>query len=328
MDNLDLTISIVSYNTKDLLRACLNSIYQNAEGINYEIIVVDNNSSDGSGNMVKEEFPQVELIINKENVGFAKANNKAIKKSKGRYILLLNSDTVVISDAIRKIVNFMEIHPEAGVVGCRRLNPDLTVQPSVGTLPSAWTIFLSFFGIKWLLTSPRQRKLVAKFFSSFLGKSISSYLDWYLEDDRKVRSVDFVTGACFLIRRETLEQVGLLDEKFFMYLEDADWCLRIKRKGWGIYVYQNAQVIHHVGETFRRGGNIISLERCRSRYYYFQKHHSRKSVFLLKIIIISALLLRGVGLLSLYLLSSNREKDLIKRGLKSYEQVIKFSLSA
>lgn len=328
MNSTDLTISIISYNTKDLLKACLNSIYQNTEGINYEIIVVDNNSSDGSGDMVKKEFPQVKLMVNQQNVGFAKANNQAIKKSKGRYILLLNSDTVVISDAIKKMVNFMEVHPEVGVVGCRKLNPNLTVQPSVGMLPSAWTIFLSLFGVKWFLTSPRQRKLVGKFFGPFLGKSISSYLDWYLEDDRKVRSVDFVTGACFLIRRETIEQVGLLDEKFFIYLEDADWCLRIKQKGWRMYIYQNAQVIHHVGETFRRGGDIISLERCRSRYYYFQKHHGRKSIFLLKIMIISFLLLRGIGLLSLYLLSSNSEKGLIKRRLKSYGQVIKFSLSA
>lgn len=327
MNSIDITVSIISYNTKDLLRACLNSIYRNREGIDYGIIVVENNSSDGSADMVRARFPKVKLIINRENVGFARANNQVIKRSKGKYILLLNSDTVVISDAIRKMVDFMDNHPEAGVVGCRKLNPDLTVQPSVSTLPAAWTTFLSFFGVKRLLTSPQQRKLVAKFFGPFLGKSIGSYLDWYLKDDRKVRSVDFVTGACFLIRRETIEQVGLLDENFFMYLEDADWCRRIKQEGWGIYIYENAQVIHGVGETFRRGGDIISLERCRSRYYYFQKHHGRKSVLFLKIIIISALLLRGIGLLSLYLLSNNRKKDFVKRRLKSYGEVIKFSCS-
>jgi len=317
VNSIDLTISIISYNTRDLLKECLNSIGQNSQGIDYEIIVVDNNSSDGSIDMVRAEFPEVRLIINKENVGFARANNQAIKRGKGRYVLLLNSDTVIVSDALRKMVNFMQNNPQAGVVGCRKLNPDLTVQPSVGTLPSLWKTCLSFFGVKWLLTSPKKRKLVAEFLGPFLGRSIYSYLDWYRGDNKKVRSVDFVTGACFLIRREAINQIGLLDENFFMYLEDADWCLRVKQAGWKIYVYEGAQVIHRVGETFRQGGAITSPERCRSRYYYFQKHHGGKSVLFLKAITTSALLLRGIGLLFLYLLESKKERDLINKGLKS-----------
>lgn len=327
MNNIDLTISIVSYNNKNLLKECLTSIYENSEGVSYEIIVVDNNSSDGSADVVRVEFPEIKLIVNKENVGFARANNQAIKKSRGRYVLLLNSDTVIVSDALAKMANFMENYPQAGVVGCRKLNSDLTVQPSIGMLPSAWTTFLSFFSIKWLLVSPKKRKLLARFLSLFLGRSVRSYLDWYREDDGKVRSVDFVTGACFLIRRETIEQVGLLDEKFFMYLEDADWCLRIKQAGWGVYIYEGAQVIHRVGKTFRQGGDIVSPERCKSRYYYFRKHHGRNSGLLLKIIISSALLLRGIGLLSLYLFCNSRKKNLIKRRLKSYGQVIKLDFA-
>ena len=147
------------------------------------------------------------------------------------------------------------------------------------------------------------------------------------EDDEKIRLVDFVTGACFLIRREAVQQVGLLDEKFFMYLEDADWCLRVKQAGWKICIYEGAQVIHRVGETFRQGGDITSLERCKSRYYYFQKHHSRKSILLLKVITTSTLLLRGGGLLLLYLLKSSRERAIVNKRLKSYGKVIKLSLN-
>ena len=316
MNSIDLTISIVSYDTEDLLKACLNSIYQNTEEINYEVIVVDNNSTDGSVDMIKEEFPQVKLIRNKENLGFAKANNQAIKKSKGRYILLLNSDTVVIPDAIRKMINFMDTHPEAGVVGCTKLNPDLSIQPSATVLPNIWIVLFRFFRLKQLLPSPEQRRFVGKFFGPILGKTMSSYLGWYSDNKiKEARSVDFVTGACFLIRRETVGDVGLLDENFFMYLEDADWCLRIKWKGWQIYTHPDARIIHYGGENLRSALGVFSLERCKSRYYYFEKHCGKKSIFLLKLIIISALVLRKGGILFLYLFSGSKRKEILKKRL-------------
>ncbi len=325
MNNTDLTISIISYNTKDLLKGCLNSIYQNAEKIDYEIIIVDNNSSDDSVNMVKEEFPRVKLIVNKENVGFAKANNQAIKRSKGRYILLLNSDTVVISDAITKMVNFMDTHPEAGVVGCTKLNPDLSVQSSVTVLPNLWTVFFRFFRFKRLLPSPKQRRFVGKFFGPILGKTIGSYLGWYSDNNTtEAKSVDFVTGACFLIRRDAVDDVGLLDENFFMYLEDDDWCLRIKQKGWGIYIYPDAQIIHYVGENIRSTLDTFSLEHCRSRYYYFEKHHGRIVTFLLRLIIVSALILQEEKLLFLCLFS--KKKEIYKKRIYSYLEIIKLSI--
>lgn len=328
MNSIDLTISIVSYDTEDLLKACLNSIYENTEGINYEIIVVDNNSSDGSVNMVKEEFPRVRLIVNKENVGFAKANNQVIKQSKGRYVLLLNSDTVVISDAVAKMVNFMDAHPEAGVVGCTKLNPDLSVQPSVTLLPNTWTVFLRFFRFKWLLLSAKQRRFVNRFFGPILGKTMGSYLSWYSDDKRKeARSVDFVTGTCFLIRHATIDDVGLLDESFFMYLEDADWCFRIKRKGWGIYIYPEAQIIHYVGESFRSTLDTFSLEHCRSRYYYFEKHHGRIVTFLLRVIIIFALILREEKSFFLYLFSGKKEREVLRKKIFSHFEIIKLSVN-
>ena len=144
MDNLDLTISIVSYNTKTLLKNCLGSIYKNTGKYEFEVIVVDNNSGDGSVAMVEKEFSQVKLIKNEENMGFARANNQAIRQSKGRYILLLNSDTVVISDALSKMISFMDNHPEAGAVGGKVFRPDLTAQPSTGICLDLRTLFISF----------------------------------------------------------------------------------------------------------------------------------------------------------------------------------------
>lgn len=326
MNSIDLTISIISYNTRGLLKACLNSIYENTKEINYEIIVVDNNSTDGSVDMVKEEFPQVKLVINKENVGFAKANNQAIKKSKGRYILLLNSDTVVISDAIRKMVNFMDRHPEAGVVGCTKLNPDLSMQPSVTVLANIWAVFFRFFRFKQFLPSSEQRRFVSKFFGPILGRTIGSYLGWYSDNNTKeAKSVDFVTGTCFLIRQETINDVGLLDENFFMYIEDADWCFRIKRKGWQIYIYPDARIIHYGGENFR-SSSIFSLEYCKSRYYYFKKHYGRKVTFLLRLIIIFALILHMENLLFLYLFSRKKERGVLKKNFYLYLEIIKLSV--
>ena len=324
---MDLTISIVSYNTKRLLRNCLSSIYRNVKEIEFEIIVVDNASEDESMEMIKEEFPQVKLIINQNNLGFAKANNQAIKQSRGRYILLLNSDTVVISDAILKILNFIKSHPDVGVVGCRKLNADLSCQPLATILPNIWMVFLRFFRFKNFLSSPRQRRFLSKFFGSFLGKTISSYFSWYSENNlKKAIPVDFITGACFLIRRKTIDEVGLLDENFFMYLEDTDWCFRTKQKGWKMYICPKAKVIHYGGENFRSNVDTFSLEHCKSRYYYFEKHYGKRFTLLIRIIIISALILQGGVLLMKYLFLKKERKKIIWKKISLYSKIIKLSL--
>jgi len=325
---MDLTISIVSYNTKDLLRNCLNSIYKNIKGIKFEVIVVDNGSKDDSIKMLKREFPQVKLIINKNNLGFAKANNQAIKESKGKYILLLNSDTVILSDAINKMVNFIKIHPEAGAVGCTKLNPDLSPQPSVTILPNMWIVFLRFFRLKRFFPSCSQRRFLIKFFGSFLGKTITSYLSWYSENKlEKAIPVDFITGACFLIRRETIDEVGLLDENFFMYLEDADWCFRIRQRGWKMYICPEAKIIHYGGENFRSNVDAFSLDYCRSRYYYFDKHYGEKYTFLIRLIISFALILKEINLLFLYLFSRKNVRKILRKRFNLYLEIIKFNFS-
>ena len=265
MNDIDLNISIVSYNTKALLKDCLNSIYKNTGKYEFEVIVVDNNSEDGSVAMVEKEFPQVKLIRNRENVGFARANNQVIRQSKGRYILLLNSDTVVISDALSKMISFMDNHPEAGAVGGKVFRPDLTAQPSTRICLDLRTLFISFFDLKKLVP-PAYRRFVVKLLGPLLGKTVCSYVDCYL-DEEGPRLVDEVQGACFCVRREVVEQVGLLDENFFMYYEDIDWSIRIRKEGWRLYILPEAPIIHHVQQSVKKAFNRTFVARCKSSYY-------------------------------------------------------------
>ncbi len=326
MNNKDLTISIVSYNTQDLLRNCLNSIYQNSGEYEFEVIVVDNNSKDGSAEMVDKEFPQVKLIRNKENVGFARANNRAIRQSRGRYILLLNSDTVVISDALSKMVDFMDSHPKCGAVGGKMVMSDLTAQPSIRTYLDLKALFISFFGLKNLFP-PKYRGFVIKLLGPLLGQTVRSYLDCY-RDEKSPISVDDVPGACFCVKREVVEEVGLLDENFFMYYEDTDWSIRIKKRGWELYILPEALIIHYARQSANKVFNRTFVARCKSTYYYFRKHGDKKSILLLKLIIIFALLLRIAALSFYYPFMKNRRRQEIKARVRTYWEVIKFSPNA
>lgn len=321
MNNIDLTISIISYNTKNLLRDCLNSIYQNAGEYRFEVILVDNNSKDGSAEMVEKEFSSVRLVRNRENVGFSRANNQAIKKSKGRYILLLNSDTVFISDASSKMIHFMDTHPEAGVVGGKVFRPDLTAQASTRGPLDVRTLFISFFGLKSLIPTAG-REFIVKLLGPLLGKTARSYVDCYQDENNPVL-VDEVSGVCFCVRREVVEQVGLLDENFFMYYEDTDWSARIREKGWKMYILPEASIIHYVQQSVKKAFDKTFVARCKGVDYYFKKYRDRREILVLKMIITSALLLR-IFFLSVYYPFLKRERrDSVKGRLRGYSEVIK-----
>ncbi len=325
MNNLDLTISIISYNTKNLLRDCLNSIYQNAGEYRFEVIVVDNNSKDSSAEMVEKEFSSIRLVRNRENVGFSRANNQAIKESKGRYILLLNSDTVFISDASSKMIHFMDTHPEAGAVGAKVLRPDLTAQASTRGSLDLRTLFISFFGLKSLIP-PAHRGFIVKLLGPLLGKTARSYVDCY-EDESNPVLVNEISGVCFCARREVVKQVGLLDENFFMYYEDTDWSARIREKGWKMYILPEASIIHYVQQSVKKAFDRTFVARCKGVYYYFKKYKGRREILVLKMIIISALLLR-IFFLSIYYPFVRRERrDGVKGRLRGYSEVIRFSFN-
>ncbi|MDD5687521.1 MAG: glycosyltransferase family 2 protein [Elusimicrobia bacterium] len=320
-----LSISIVSYNTKDLLYNCLKSIYTQIRDINFEVIVVDNNSSDGSQEMVKKEFSQVRLILNTVNNGFGKANNQAIRESKGKYILLLNSDTVIINDIVKKMIDFMESNLQTGVAGCKLLRPDMTIQPMTNFAFNIWTEFARFFNLKKIIYFiPGLAKFTAKYFAKFMGKNYKSYFNSYLVQN-KVQKVDYVSGACLMARKNVVMDIGLFDEKFFLYYEDVDLCLRIKQKGWIINLLPETGIVHHIGQSSKKELWKISGSMNASMYYYYKKHNSFIEVLLIKIIAISALSLRNIYLLIFYPISKDKRKT-IQEELKSNMSFIKLSI--
>ena len=259
MNTVDVSIIIVNWNTKELLRNCISSIYDNAGSFNFEIIVVDNASSDGSVDMISSEFPQAELIRNIENRGFAAANNQGMLTSKGRYVLLLNSDTVILHDCIDKAVAFADSQKQASVVGCRVLNPDKTLQPTCFMFPSIPNMLLSSTYLYKLF--PHNR---------FFGRE---QMTWWNRDD--VRQVDVVTGCFMLVRREAIEQVGVMDERFFMYGEETDWCYRFKQAGWKVMFTPDCEIIHLGGQSTRnlRAETLIQLRVGILKF--INKHHGR-----------------------------------------------------
>jgi GT2 family glycosyltransferase len=225
-----LSIIIINHNTCELLRTCLSSIYKQTQNIVFEVIVVDNGSTDGSREMLAQDFPQVVTIFNDENKGFAAANNQGIRQAKGESVLLLNSDTEILDRAIEKTISFMEQYPEASIAGCKLLNPDGTLQPSCRSFPSAWNLFAEATFLYLLF---KKTELFGGYHKSDFSHT-------------ETRQVDVVMGAFMMIRREVFEKAGLLDESYFMYTEETDFCYRARQFGFKVYFTPEAQIIHHV----------------------------------------------------------------------------------
>ncbi len=248
---MELSLIIVNWNTKDLLLRCLESVYQTTERIEMEVFVVDNGSTDGSVAAAKERFPTVNFIENDMNLGFAKANNQAISRAAGNYLLLLNPDTMAKEGAIETLISFMKAHPDSGAAGAQLLNPDGSKQNSIANFPSLATELINKSLLRWL------------FPKTFPGKERN-----YTEPIE----VDSVIGACMAVRRDAVEQVGGLDEDYFLFLEETDWCYRMKGAGWKIYHLPQAEIYHFQGkgvEIEKRGARI---EYFRSRYHFFKKN--------------------------------------------------------
>jgi GT2 family glycosyltransferase len=256
---LDVSIIIVAWNVRQLLHDCLKSVYDQTEGIDFEVIYVDNASNDGSVEMVVEHFPKVKIIENRENEGFIKANNQGIEISEGRYILLLNSDTIVLDNAIAKIVDFADEHPEAGVIGGKVVNPDGTLQRSCFMYPSVLNTFLSSTYLSSMF--PR---------SVFFGRE---YYTWWDYDD--VREVETIGGCFSLVRATALQQVGLMDVTYFVYGDDPDWCFRFKKKGWKIMFTPDPRIVHYGGQTTKRMANKFLLQLFGSKLIFMKKHGNR-----------------------------------------------------
>lgn len=275
---LDLSVTIVSWNTQDLLEQCLKSIYQNVKHINFEVFVVDNDSRDKSVEMVQERFPQVRLLQNKTNLGFSRAANLGLGRSIARYLMILNSDTIVLPDSFEKIVSFMDAYPDVGAVGCKLLNPDGSLQRSYfSRFPTLWTIFSQYF---YLSQHFYLRHLFPKNWT--LGKD-----PLYEQDYPEPVEVEHLNGSCIAIRDETVKQVGFLDEDYFLIFEEADWCYRIRKAGWKIYYFPKASIIHYWGQSSNLLVDRGLINTYKSQQIFFRKHYGRFSVLLLTLIIVS-----------------------------------------
>ncbi len=256
---MDISIIIVAWNVREMLISCLKSVFAETKGIDFEVIYVDNASKDGSVDMVTREFPGVRIIQNSRNEGFIKANNQGIEISKGRYVLLLNSDTVVLDNAIEKMVKFADANPKSAVIGCKVLNPDRTLQRSCFMYPSLLNMFLS---------ATYLYKIFPK--NKFFGRERMTWWDF-----SEVREVETICGCCSLIRKEALEQVGLMDDRYYVYGDDPDWCYRFKKAGWKIQFTPAAEIVHYGGQTTKQMSKEFKLQLYGSILIFMKLHRSK-----------------------------------------------------
>lgn len=260
---MDVSVCIVSWNTKDLLYKCIKSIKEKTLGLVYEIIVVDNASADGSGEMVLENFPDCKLIESKKNLGFAKGNNMAVKEASGKYILYLNPDTEVVTNAIGGIFSFLENNANYGAAGCKLTDPIGNIQY---TCAAAFPTPLNTLSSLLLLDKAFPQ-------SKLLSSRELNY--WNHEDSR---GVECLSGACMMVRKDVVESLGGFDEKIFMYSEDLDLCYRILSTGRYIYYLSTEVIIHNEGAStkVKSNKNFSSLMQKASNYYFFRKHFGIK----------------------------------------------------
>lgn len=285
-----LSIIIINYNSKDVLQNCLQSLTTIKIDTDYEIFGIDNASSEFIKDL-ESSFPQVNFLYNKKNIGFAAANNIGIKKANGKYILLLNPDTIVNQNSFQPMIDYLKKHDDVGVVGCKIFNVDGEIERSTHSFPSLLKEFVHANEfIKRLLGY--ESNILNRVKTLLRLKSLESY--W---DHNSTKEVDHVTGACMMIKKEVIEKVGLLDEAFFLYNEEVEWSMRIKKAGYKIVFYPESNITHLFGHSTKQKVqqqtlNILLLERYRGMFYFFQKHYSRVHLILLRLIVIEGFFFR------------------------------------
>lgn len=310
---IDLTVVVVSWNVRDLVRRCLQSLLVAAERpergpLELEIIVVDNASADGTPAMVAAEFPQVRLLANDTNRGFTAANNQGLAAGSGRQLMLLNPDTEIVGDALRILLDTMDARPEMGAAGPRLVYPDGRLQPSRRRFPTLATALLeSTIVQEWW---PDNRVLRA----------------YYMADrpDDEMQPVDWLVGACLLVRREVYEQVGGLDEGYFMYSEELDWCRRIKDAGWQILYVPSAAVIHHEGKSSEQVVAARHIHFQSSKVRYFEKYHGRPAAAFLRCFLLATYVYQMGREGARWLVGHKR--PLRAERLRAYRQVLRSGL--
>jgi len=296
--HFNLTAIIVSWNTKDLLRQCVSAVFSSLEQLSFQVVVVDNASKDGSVEMLRESFPDVLLIENKENVGFARANNQAFKLAgNSKCVLLLNSDAILRSETIKTMLEFMETNEKAGAVAPALCYPDGGFQPGGGYIPSLQTAFNYFFFLSVLFPRTYRGLFVDQRKVKLLGKPIR---------------IDWVAGTCMLVRKEVIDSTGGFDESYFMYAEDAEWCGRIRKGGWDIYYLPYVEIVHYHGASTKD----VSDRWLKALIAYMRAEKGVVQTLLFRLIAAGGFLLRSV----FYFLASlfTQRKELMQRAYQMY----------
>jgi GT2 family glycosyltransferase len=312
-NTIDISIIIINWRSADFLRKCLANIYTNSRGVSFEIIVIDNASFDGSEEMVRKEFPDVHFIQSAENLGFAKANNLGFGRSKGRNILFLNPDTEVSEGALGELLAALDSTPDAGIMGCKLLNSDLSVQTSC--IQSYPTLLNQIFDADCL------RRIFPK--SSLWGTRP------LYEAQKGPAQVEVVSGACLLIRREALEKAGLFSVSYFMYAEDVDLCYKVKSCGWGVYYLADATVIHHGGQSSGKNteNNFATIMTRESLYNFMKVRRGKPYALAFRLTMGLAAFCRIVVLGCILVLTLGRfERDSLPLAMRKWNGVFRWAL--
>jgi GT2 family glycosyltransferase len=267
LEPVDVTAVIVNYNTRDLLHPCIDALRAGSSGVRLQIVIIDNGSRDGSQDVLRAEFADCELVFNVENVGFGRANNQALPLSRGRHLLLLNTDAFVAPGSVALTVGYLDTHPDCGLLGVRLVGREGDLQPSCRYFPTPWNEFVSRTGL--LRFFPRTRMI--------------DDMAW---DHASPRNCDWVPGCYYLVRRSVVDQVGLFDPRFFLYYEEVDHCRMVKTAGWQVTYYPHTTVVHIGGESAKSdaeltsGGRQISALQIESGLLFFRKHHGLAGLWL------------------------------------------------
>ena len=308
---MDLTLVIVSFQVRDCLERCLASLTRRTSPPSTEIIVIDNASTDGSTDMARTKFPSVHLIENKENVGFSKANNQGLQIAQGRYWMLLNPDTEIEAngaDPFQLLVSFMDEHPRAGACGPSLFYGDGSRQHSAFGFPSLAQIYMDLYPVNWRLRESR-----------FNGRYPKA---WY--ERGKPFQIDHPLGAALLVRPEAVKQVGLLDEDYFIYAEEVDWSMRIKRAGWEIWCVPAARIIHHEARSTQQFRDKMVLELWKARFTLFRKNYSSGFNLAARLLIRRGMR-RAITQTRASAARGEIQKAEMERRTATYEQVIEMS---
>ena len=269
MEKKDVSIILVNYKTKDLTRNCINSIVEKTQNLSYEIFVVDNDSQDGTCEMIKTEFPWVKLIENPKNSGFGAANNLAIRQSSSKYVFLLNTDTILVNNAIKILCDFMDSNITVGACGANLYDENMEHVHSYGVFPTVKRQFLKTFMLRW-----------------FFPKELRAMKDKGLNEKNSLKSVDYITGADVMIKKSVLDEVGIFNERFFMYFEENELQFRIRKAGYEIFINPEAKIIHLHDKSPKKREKMY-YEYKKSQYLFFRLcYANKKNVFWIKMLMI------------------------------------------